>query len=178
MSKELEKADEELRWIAMSFGGPSVPFVPTRKEVLDLVFEALDLKEGDVLYDLGCGDGRIIIEAAKKYPIKKAVGVEMRDELIKDIMGRLKEENVENKVEVVHGDFFKTPISDATVVYMYLLTSVNEALKPKLKQELKPGTRVVTLDFQIPGWKPIKIVGDKLGWQKTLYVYVIGVSDV
>ncbi len=177
MNKELEEAEEELRWIAMAFGGPSVPFVPTRKEVFDLVFEALDLKENDVLYDLGCGDGRIIIEAAKKYPIKKAIGVEMREELIKDIMNKIREEKIEERVQVVQGDFFKVPISDATVVYMYLLTSVNEALKPKLKQELKPGTRVVTLDFQISGWKPVKVIGDKLGWQKTLYVYVIGESD-
>ena len=170
--------DEELGWIALAFGGPSVPFVPTRYEVLDLVFEALDLKEGDVLYDLGSGDGRIIIEAAKRYPIKKAVGVELRDELVKEATERIKREGLEGRVEIVHGDFFRVPIGEATVVYMYLLTSVNEALKPKLKKELKPGTRVVTLDFQIPGWRPVKVVGDRSGWQRTLYVYVIGESDL
>ncbi|MCE4607604.1 MAG: class I SAM-dependent methyltransferase [Caldisphaeraceae archaeon] len=162
----------------MVLGSPSVPFVPTRKEVLDMVFEALDLREGDVLYDLGCGDGRVIMEAAKKYPIKKAVGVELREELVKDLMDRVKKENASRKVQIIHDDFFKAPISDATVVYMYLLTSVNESLKPKLRQELKPGSRVVTLDFQIPGWKPVKILGDKTGWQKTVYVYVIGISDM
>lgn len=162
----------------MAFGGPSVPFVPTRPEVFDLVFQALDLKEGDVLYDLGCGDGRIVIEAAKRYPIKKAVGVELRDELYKEASERVKREGLDGKVEIIHGDFFRVPIGEATVVYMYLLTSVNEALKPKLKQELKPGTRVVTLDFQIPGWKPVKVIGDRGGWQRTLYVYVIGDSDV
>ena len=162
----------------MVLGSPSVPFVPTRKEVLDMVFEALDLREGDVLYDLGCGDGRIVVEAAKKYPIKKAVGVELREELVKDLMNRIKKENVGERVQIIHDDFFKAPIHEATVVYMYLLTSVNESLKPKLRQELKPGSRVVTLDFQIPGWKPIRTLGDKTGWQKTVYVYVIGISDV
>ena len=93
-------------------------------------------------------------------------------------MERVKREGLEGRVEIIHGDFFRVPIRDATVVYMYLLTSVNEALKPKLKQELRPGTRVVTLDFQIPGWKPVRVVGDRGGWQRTLYVYVIGDSDV
>jgi ubiquinone/menaquinone biosynthesis C-methylase UbiE len=173
-----EGFEEDLGWIAMALGGPSVPFVPTRPEVLDLVFQALDLKEGDVLYDLGCGDGRIVVEAAKRYPVKKAVGVELRDELYKEATERVKREGLDSRVEIIHGDFFRVPISEATVVYMYLLTSVNEALKPKLKQELKPGTRVVTLDFQIPGWKPVKVIGDRGGWQRTLYVYVIGDSDV
>jgi len=161
----------------LAFGGPAVPYVPTRPEVLELVFEALGLKEGDVLYDLGSGDGRIVIEAAKRYPIKKAVGIELRDELVKEATERVRREGLEGRVEIVHGDFFRVPIKEATVVYMYLLTSVNEALKPKLKQELRPGTRVVTLDFQIPGWRPVRVVGDRSGWQRTLYVYVIGDSD-
>ncbi len=169
--------DRELRWIAMAFGGVSVPFVPTRDETLELVFKALDLKEGDILYDLGCGNGKIVIEAARRYPIKKAVCIEARRELIEEARERAAKNGVLDKIEFIHGDMFRAKISDATAIYMYLLTSVNEALKPKLSRGLRPGTRVVTLDFQIPGWKPVKVYGERGGWQKTVYLYIIGKSD-
>ena len=163
-------------WIPAFTGNPVVPYVPTREEIIDVILKALDLREGDVLYDLGCGDGRIPVEAAKKYPIKKAVCVEIRDDLIERARERVKEAGVENKVDIIKGDFFKVPIKDATVIYMYLLTSVNEQLRPKLERELKIGTRIVTLDFQIPGWKPARTIGGS-GWQRTIYVYVIGESN-
>ncbi len=163
-------------WIPAFTGNPVVPYVPTREEVIGLVLKALDLREGDVLYDLGCGDGRIPVEAVRKYPIKKAVCVEIRDDLVERAKERAKRAGVEDRVEIVKGDFFRVPIKDATAVYMYLLTSVNEQLKPKLERELKEGARVVTLDFQVPGWKPVRTVGGS-GWQRTLYVYVIGESN-
>ena len=163
-------------WLPAFTGNPVVPYVPTREEVIDLVLKALDLREGDVLYDLGCGDGRIPVEAAKRYPIKKAVCVEIRDDLVERAKERAKRAGVEDRVEIVKGDFFKVPIRDATAVYMYLLTSVNEQLRPKLEKELREGARVVTLDFQIPGWRPVKTIGGS-GWQRTLYVYIIGRSN-
>ena len=170
--------EAELGWIATVFGGsPSVPFVPTRKETLDLVLSAMGLTKGDILYDLGCGDGRVIVEAARRYPIKKAVCIELRKELAEEARTNALKAGVADKVVVINDDFFKVPISDATVVYMYLLTSVNETLKPKLKKELRPGTRVVSLDFQIPGWRPARIIGESAGWQRTVYVYIIGESD-
>ncbi|MEB3861373.1 MAG: class I SAM-dependent methyltransferase [Desulfurococcales archaeon] len=169
--------DRELRWIALAFGGVSVPFVPTRDETLELVFEALRLGEGDVFYDLGCGNGKVVVEAARRFPIEKAVCVEARRELIEEARERATNAGVADKVEFIHGDMFKVDISRATAVYMYLLTSVNEALKPKLEKELRPGARVVTLDFQIPGWRPVRVVGERAGWQKTVYVYVIGESN-
>ena len=177
---EYDWADDDsldLGWLALVFGGsPSVPFVPTREEVMDLVMKALDLKKGDVLYDLGCGDGRVVIEAARRYPIKKAVCIEIRRELAEEARRNAVKAGVADRVVVINADFFKVNVSDATVVYMYLLTSVNEALRPKLERELAPGTRVVSLDFQIPGWKPVKILGDRAGWQRTIYVYVVGES--
>ncbi len=169
--------DRELRWIALAFGGVSVPFVPTRDESLELVFKALELREGDVLYDLGCGNGKVVVEAARRYPIKKAVCIEARKELLEEAREKARMAGVEDRIEFIHGDMFKVDISEATAVYMYLLTSVNDALKPKLSKELREGARVVTLDFQIPGWKPVRIVGERAGWQKTVYVYIIGVSD-
>ncbi len=162
----------------MALGGnPLVPFVPTRSEVLPAVFKLLDLKEDDVFYDLGCGDGRVVVEAAKRFPVKKVVCVELRKELAEETRRRAKKEGVADRVQVIEGDFFKINLSEATAIYMYLLTSVNEALKPKLKRELRPGTRIVTLDFPIPGWEPVKTVQTEGVWQKTLYLYVIGKSD-
>jgi precorrin-6B methylase 2 len=172
----LTRENSRYPWIPAFTGNPVVPFVPTREEVIDLVLKALDLREGDVLYDLGCGDGRIPVEAAKRYPIKKAVCVEIREDLVERARERAKREGVEDRVEIIRGDFFRVPIKDATAVYMYLLTSVNEQLKPKLERELREGARVVTLDFQIPGWKPVRTIGGS-GWQRTLYVYVIGKSN-
>jgi hypothetical protein len=93
-------------------------------------------------------------------------------------MAKAQAAGVRDRIEFILGDFFQEDISDATVVYMYLLTSVNERLKPKLEKELRPGTRVVSLDFSIPGWKPVRVLGDGVGWQRTIYVYVIGESNV
>jgi ubiquinone/menaquinone biosynthesis C-methylase UbiE len=165
-------------WLSLTLGGnPLVPFVPTRNEVLPAVFKLLNLREGDVFYDLGCGDGRVVVEAAKRFPIKKAVCIEMKKELAEETRRRAKREGVEDMVEVIEGDFFKVNLSGATAIYMYLLTSVNEALKPKLRRELRPGTRIVTLDFPIPGWMPVKTLQTDGVWQKTLYLYIIGESE-
>jgi len=158
-------------------GGAIVPFVPTRREALELLFKVLDLNEEDVFYDLGCGDGRVVIEVLKKFPVKRGVCVEVRRELLEEAVRRARLEGVDDRFVPIHGDFFEVPLRDATVVYMYLLASVNEALKPKLSKELPKGARVITLDFQIPGWKPVKIVGSRGGWQSTIYYYVIGESD-
>ncbi|MCX8165578.1 MAG: class I SAM-dependent methyltransferase [Acidilobaceae archaeon] len=167
-----------LGWLALTgVGGPMVPFVPTRKEALDMVLKVLDLKEDDVFYDLGCGDGRVVIEILKRFPVKKGVCVEVRRDLLEEAVKRAKAEGVESRFVAIHGDFFEVPLKEATVVYMYLLGSVNDALKPKLSRDLAPGTRVVTLDFQVPGWKPVKTVGNRSGWQSTVYYYVIGESD-
>ncbi|MCE4604289.1 MAG: class I SAM-dependent methyltransferase [Aeropyrum sp.] len=167
-----------LGWIALSLGSnPLVPYVPTRPELIPKILELLELKEGDVFYDLGCGDGRVVIEAAKRYPLKKAVCVETREDLIKEARRKAEDNSVSEIIEFVNNDFFKVDISEATAVYMYLLTSVNESLRPKLGRELKEGARIVTLDFPIPGWKPVRVETATSGWQRSLYLYVKGVSD-
>ncbi|BAN90414.1 SAM-dependent methyltransferase [Aeropyrum camini SY1 = JCM 12091] len=173
--------DEDLAflgWIALTLGSnPLVPYVPTRPELIPRILELLELREDDVFYDLGCGDGRVVIEAVKKTRVKKAVCVETREDLLKEARMKAEEEGVADRIEFVNNDFFKTPLKDATAVYMYLLTSVNESLKPKLARELREGARIVTLDFPIPGWKPVKVETATTGWQRSLYLYVKGVSD-
>jgi len=163
--------------VSTYYEGARVPWVPTREELLDIIMKLANLKPTDAFYDLGCGDGRVVLKAAKEG-VKKAVCIEINPMLIEKAKESAKVENLLNKIEFINEDFFKVSLSDATVIYMYLLTSVNRALRPKLESELKEGTRVVTLDFEIPGWKPVQIIEIALPMRTArLYLYVKGVSD-
>ncbi len=169
--------EEVMSLVSAYYEGARVPWVPTREELLDIVMRLANVKSEDVFYDLGCGDGRVVLKAVKEG-VKKAVCVEINPMLIERAKENAKSLNVLNKIEFVNEDFFKTNLSEASVVYMYLLTSVNKALRPKLEAELKDGARVVTLDFEIPGWRPIQIVEVALPMRTArLYLYVKGISD-
>lgn len=130
-----------------------VPYVPTPNPVVDGMLKLAGVKADDVVYDLGCGDGRIVISAAKQYGAK-AVGVDINPERIQEARNNAKRAAVEDKVKFEENDLFKADISDASVVTLYLLPTVNERLKPKLLQELKPGTRIVSHSFDMGEWKP------------------------
>lgn len=163
--------------MASYYEGIRVPWVPTREEFIEQALDLAQVGKGDVLYDLGCGDGRIVIAAAKRGA--KAVCVELNPELLKKAMENAQAEGVSHMIRFIREDIFKVDLSDATVVYMYLLRSVNDLLKPKLKSELKKGTRIISLDFEISGWKEVKVMRvsspARVG---TYYLYVIGVSDI
>jgi cyclopropane fatty-acyl-phospholipid synthase-like methyltransferase len=137
--------------------GPNeeIPFVPTPIEVIDRMLELAEVKKSDVVYDLGSGDGRIVIRAAKKYGVR-AVGIEMDSSLLDKARKAAKAEGVGHLVEFRNEDALKTDISRATVVTLYMLPWFNEAMKPNFKKMLKPGTRIVAHDFGIEGWEPNK----------------------
>jgi cyclopropane fatty-acyl-phospholipid synthase-like methyltransferase len=124
-----------------------------------------------MLYDLGCGDGRLIILAAKDIGAK-STGVELREDLVERAKTEIKRLNLEDKVKIVQGNFFDVNISDADVVTLYLTSSANERLRPKLEAELKTGARVISHDFKVPGWKPSAVYNELLG--HTIYTYRIG----
>jgi ubiquinone/menaquinone biosynthesis C-methylase UbiE len=147
------------------------PFVQTPVEVAKKMLEISQIKSGEVLYDLGCGDGRLIILAAKDLGAR-ATGIELREDLIERARTEIKKLNLEGKVNVIQGNFFDVPISDADVVTLYLTSSANERLRPKLEAELKRGARVVSHDFKVPGWKPSAVYNELLG--HTIYSYRIG----
>jgi ribosomal protein L11 methylase PrmA len=153
-----------------------VPYVPTPYAVVRAMLKLANTSPQDVVYDLGCGDGRILLIAAKEFGVKKAVGIEKDPERYKVALTRIREEGLENKVEIRLGDFFDENISDATVVTIFLLTSVNELLKPKFERELKPGTRIVSHEFRIPGWRPERVIDvrDENGLSHIVYLYVLG----
>ena len=132
-----------------------IPFVPTPIEVVDKMLEMAQVKKGDVLYDLGSGDGRIVIRAAKKYGVR-AVGIEMDPFLLKKARQDAKAAGVGHLVEFRSEDALQTDLSRATVVTLYMLPWFNEKLKPNLKKYLKPGARIVAHDFGIEGWTPDK----------------------
>lgn len=132
---------------------PDVIFVPTPNQVVERMLQMAQVGPKDVVYDLGCGDGRIVIHAAKKYGAR-AVGIDIDPDRIKEANANARAAGVTGKVRFILGDLFETDISEATVVSLYLLTSLNLKLKPKLISELKPGTRVVSHAFEMGDWKP------------------------
>lgn len=133
-----------------------VEYIPTPQAVVDAMLELAEVKQGDVVYDLGSGDGRIVITAARKYGAR-GVGIEIDDALVKKSRDNAAAAGVSDRVRFANQNLFTADLSEATVVTLYLLQSINERLRPKLVRELKPGTRVVSHVFNMgPEWPPQK----------------------
>ena len=134
-----------------------------------------ELRNSETVYDLGCGDGRVAIMAAEEFGAS-AVGVELRDDLVKKAISKVSELGLDGSVKIVQQDLFDVDLIQADVVTLYLTTSANERVRPKLESELRDGTRVVSHDYEVLGWKPFKIdsfcENPRLGYPShTLYVY-------
>ena len=136
--------------------GPDVIFVPTPQAAVDRMLDLAEIKPDDVLYDLGCGDGRFVVTAAKKYGVR-AVGVDIDPMRIAQSQRNVKTNGVAHLVTILKADIFQMDFSDATVVTLYLLPELNVRLMPKLAQ-LKPGTRILSFDFDMRGAKPRAVV--------------------
>ena len=150
---------------------PDVIYVPTPYEVVDAMLKLADVKKGDVLYDLGSGDGRIPVTAAKKFGIR-AVGIDIDPQRIEEAKENAKKNGVTRLVEFRNEDLFRTKFSEATVVTLYLLPDLNVKLRPRLLAELKPGTRIVSNQFDMGTWKPEKRV--ELNG-RTIYLWTVPV---
>jgi tRNA G37 N-methylase Trm5 len=148
---------------------PDVIYVPTPYEVVDEMLRLAGVKKGDVLYDLGSGDGRIPVTAAKKFGIR-AVGIDIDPQRIEEAKENAKKNGVTKLVEFRNEDLFQTKIGDATVVTLYLLPDLNMKLRPRLLAELKPGTRIVSHQFDMGTWKPDRKV--ELNG-RTIYLWTI-----
>ena len=134
---------------------PDVPYVPTTDEAVQAMLKLAVVTKNDVLYDLGCGDGRIVIAAAKLYGTR-GVGIDINPVRIAEAKENARKAGVENLVRFEENDLFQSDIHEATVVSLFLLTSVNLKLRPKLLQDLKPGTRIVSNTFTMGDWVPEK----------------------
>ncbi|QQS39066.1 SAM-dependent methyltransferase [Candidatus Woesebacteria bacterium] len=139
------------------FYGNNAPYVPSDADVVERVMEMAEVKKGDVVYDLGAGDGRFVLAAAMKGA--SAVGVELN--LLRSIYARVwfRILRIDKTAKIIRQDIFKTDLSKATVVICYLLQETNDALQKKLEKELKPGTKVISIAFKFAGWKEVKFDG-------------------
>ena len=148
---------------------PDVIFVPTPQEVVDAMLKLAKVGPYDIVYDLGSGDGRIPITAAKTYGAR-GVGIDIDPQRIREANENLKQAGVGDKVKFLNQDLFTTPIGEATVVTMYLLPTLNVKALPKLNAELKPGTRVVSHAFDIEGYPPQQTINVN---GRTVYMWTV-----
>ena len=142
--------------VALFFFSPQTPdihFVPTPNDVADAMLKLAHVTANDVVYDLGSGDGAILIRAAEKFGAR-GVGIEIDPKLVKDATNRARKRGVADRLRFVQGDLFKADLSEATVVTLYLSGSINRRLAPKLMKELMPGARVVSHRFDMYDWRP------------------------
>ena len=147
---------------------PDVIFVPTPPEVVDAMLKLANVTAKDVVYDLGSGNGIIVVTAAEKYGAR-GVGIDIDPQRVKEATERIQKAGVEDKVKILNADLFETDISPATVVTLYLLPSLNQKLIPKLNKELKPGTRIVSQSFDMGEEYPAEKTVDVNGRQVYLW---------
>ena len=154
------------------------PYVPSPQPVVERMLEAAALKPGETVYDLGCGDGRILITAAEKYKAK-GVGVELSAGLVQEAQEAVRKRGLQNWISIVQGNLLEADVSGADVVTLYLLTSSNARLQPKFERTLKKGARVVSHDFAIRGWKPSRVEKVQVSQRThTIYVYEVGKTSL
>ena len=151
------------------------PFMPTPTEVVERMLQMAEVTRGDVVYDLGCGDGRLVITAAKRYGAR-GVGVDIDPALIAQSRANARREGVEALVDFRQEDALTVDLSPASVVTLYLLTEANLKLRPRLQAQLKPGSRVVSHQFGMGDWVPAQTVTivDTRGTSRLLYLWIIG----
>lgn len=152
------------------YGNRLSPYVASPQKVVDRMLELASIKPGETLYDLGCGDGRVLIAAVEQYKAK-AVGVEIDPKVAARARTWISKAGVESQARVIQGDLLKVDLTGADVVVIYLERQLNEKLKPRLEKYLKPGARVVSHDYPIPGWRATKIDRSAGALSHVIYLY-------
>lgn len=158
---------------AQTPGQRLAPYVPSPQEIIDRMLEVARTKQGDMVIDVGCGDGRVLITAVTKFQAK-ATGIEIDPRLAAEANDMILKLGLKNKARVVRADVFDADLSQADVVTLYLTTSFNEKLRPKFEKSLRPGTRVVSHDYGIRGWNPVDV--DEVfvhGRKHRIYLYIV-----
>ncbi|MEW6302201.1 MAG: methyltransferase domain-containing protein [Verrucomicrobiota bacterium] len=163
-AKEPEKAERT----------PDVIYVPTPQEVVDKMLAMAEVKKGDIVYDLGCGDGRILVTAAKKFGVK-AIGFDIDPQRVKEARENVRTNKVEHLVTIKQADIFTLDLTEASVITLYLLPELNVRLMPQL-EKLKPGSRIVSHDFDMAGAKPKEVFSGTVqesAHEYTVYKWVV-----
>ena len=156
--------------IQISQRQPDVIYVPTPQSVVNEMLELANVTKDDVIYDLGSGDGRIPITAAQEYGTR-GIGIDISPDRIREANENAREAGVTDRVEFLQQDLFTTNISEATVVTLYLLPHLNLKLRPQLFEQLQPGTRIVSHDFDMGNWKPDRVVKTSEG--SIIYLWIV-----
>lgn len=149
------------------------PYVPTPLAIVEKLLRLGELKSGEKMFDLGSGDGRMVILAAKQFGAD-ATGVEIDPELVRESRAQIQKQGLQKRARIIEGDLFEQDFRPADLITLYLLTGMLERLRPLLERQLKPGARVVSHDFEVTGWKPDKvetIEDDGQGRSRTLLLY-------
>jgi len=145
------------------------PYVASPTHVVDLMLEMAKIKPGETVYDLGCGDGRILVPVVERYKAK-AVGIEISHKLVEQASARVKKAGIADSAHVIEGNVLETDLSAADVAIIYLSTELNVSLRPRLEKYLKTGSRVVSHDYPVPGWKANRI--ERLDGKQMHLVYL------
>jgi predicted O-methyltransferase YrrM len=172
-----------MRWVAVlalaslpaiaqdpRFSNKLAPYVGTPLRVMDRMLELANIKPGDTVYDLGCGDGRIVIAAALRYKAK-AVGVEISPKLAAQATSAIEKAGLSGRAHIIQGDLLQADLTGADVVTIYLATQLNAELRPRLEKYLHAGARVVSHDYAVPGWKPTRVERTEGKQGHVIYVY-------
>jgi protein-L-isoaspartate O-methyltransferase len=159
---------------AKHYANSLAPYVVSPQQIVDRMLELAELKPGEVLYDLGSGDGRVLITAVQRFRAK-AVGIEISEALVKSTTDRIQRLGLQNEAKVIQGDLLQVDLSPADVVAIYLAADSNAILRPNLEKYLKPGARVVSHDYVVPGWKP-KVVDKDLPEARGHIIYLYQVA--
>ena len=150
------------------------PPIPTPQTVVERMLEAARLKPGEVVYDLGSGDGRIVITAAQRYGVR-AVGIELMPDLCRKARERVETAGLADRVRIIEGSALRVDLSPADVVTMFFLTGSNERIRPALEKQLRAGSRVISNEFPVHGWKPQDTIHLRVGkMDHTIFVYEMG----
>jgi ubiquinone/menaquinone biosynthesis C-methylase UbiE len=159
---------------AKHYSNSLAPYVVSPQAIVDRMLEMADLRPGETLYDLGSGDGRILLTAVQRFRAK-AVGIEISDALVDTTNMRIIKFGLQNEAKVIHADFLQVDLSPADVVTLYLATDANETLRPILEKYLKPGARVVSHDYSVPNWKP-KLVDKEVPEARGHIIYLYQIT--
>ncbi|MCY6493164.1 SAM-dependent methyltransferase [Leptolyngbya sp. GGD] len=151
---------------------PDIAFIPTPEAAIETLLEVLQVNDSDVIYDLGCGDGRILISAALQFGAR-GVGIDLDPLRVKEAQAKADELGIRDRVKFQEADLFTSRFEDASIVVLYLLPHLNLRLRPALFEQLKPGTRLVSIDFDMGDWLPEKVIKLDIEEESTLYFWTI-----
>ncbi|WNZ46736.1 class I SAM-dependent methyltransferase [Leptolyngbya boryana CZ1] len=151
---------------------PDIAFIPTPEAAIETLLEVLQVNDSDVIYDLGCGDGRILIGAALQFGAR-GVGIDLDPLRVKEAQAKADELGIRDRVKFQEADLFTSRFEDASIVVLYLLPHLNLRLRPALFEQLKPGTRIVSIDFDMGDWLPEKVIKLDIEEESTLYFWTI-----